>query len=115
MGPKPIQDVAPPRPQMTPIMHSAVSEPPSGPELVGDIPVHAPEATPAAPSNPDNSFIVSEAKNPNKPTSAPQPAIANMQKPASATKPKPTAAVFFAFVAIICMSVGAYLKFLVDS
>lgn len=116
MGPKPIQDIAPPQAANQP------PEPPSGPEIVGDIPVRAPSqqaTTPQEPvesKNPDPSFIVSdnhsETKKPGK-----QLPVADKKdngKPKD-SKPKPTLAIVIALLAAICLAAGAYLKFLANN
>ncbi len=107
MGPKPIQDVTPP-PQAT----SPAAEPPSGPEIVGDIPVQAPighasDDQKLQPSkNDDTSFIVPD-------THLPAAINKDSQKPkSSGAKPKPTLAIMLAVLAVICLAAGAYLKFL---
>jgi len=99
MEPKPIQDVAPP---------------PSGPEVVGDIPVRPPaeqinnEQRPQ-PSNDDSSFIV--------PATPLPPAInKDNQKPkAKDSEPKPTLVIVVIVLAVICLAAGAYLKFLANN
>lgn len=109
MGPKPIQDVVPP-----PSATSPVAEPPSGPEIIGDIPVRAPvghasdEQKPPLAKDDDSSFIVS---------ANPLPAAINKdsQKPKIRNaKPKPTLVIVLAGLATICLAAGAYLKFLVN-
>lgn len=116
MGPKPIQDIAPPR------AINSSAEPPSGPEIVDDIPVRVPsqQATtaegPVESKNNDSSFIISnnqpEAKKPDAPV-----LVADKKdkiKPKNA-KPKPTLAIVIALLATICLAAGVYLKFLSNS
>ncbi|MEK7096043.1 MAG: hypothetical protein AAB896_02015 [Patescibacteria group bacterium] len=96
MGPKPIQDVTPP---------------PSGPEIVGSIPVRAPTEQARSAEKPlplkddDSSFIV-----PATPASA---AVNrnNENTQTKTSKPKPTLAIVVTLLAIICLAGGAYLKF----
>ena len=109
MGPKPIKNVVPP-----PSATSLVAEPPSGPEIIGDIPVRAPvghasdEQKPPLAKDDDSSFIVSA-----KPV--PVAAGKDNQKPkAKDSKPKPTLAIVLAVLATICLAAGAYLKFLAN-
>lgn len=109
MGPKPIQDVAPP-PRAT----GSPAEPASGPEIVGNIPVRAPAESasdgqePQPSKDDDSSFIV-----PTTPISA---AInKDKQKPKNKdSKPKPTLAIVVAVLATACLTGGAYLKFFSD-
>ena len=100
MGPKLVQDVAPPK---TP--GAAAPELPSGPELVNDIPVRA-QANPA-----------SQLGNQNGTQSASLPPAADKksaQGPNPAAKSKPTAAILFALLAVISLAAGAYLQFLAN-
>lgn len=106
MGSKPIQDVAPPSRATSP-----PAEPPSGPEIVSDIPVRAPAEQAQdgqkqqSSIDDDSSFIV--------PTTPLPTAINNAnQKPKiKNAKPKPVLAITVAMLAIICLAAGAYLKF----
>lgn len=108
MGPKPIQDVAPP-----PQAANQPSEPLSGPEIVGDIPVRAPtqqardeQSQPAKEG--DSSFIVS----------APPTLATDKDKEKPKTKeaqPKPILAIVVAALAAICLAAGAYLKFFANN
>ena len=104
MGPKPIQDIAPPS-RTT----NLPTEPPSGPEIIGDIPVRASveqtsnEQKPQPSKNDDSSFIV--------PATPLPPAINkdNQKLKTKDSKPKPTLAIVVAILAIICLAAGAYL------
>lgn len=106
MGPKPIQDVAPP-----PRAASLPAEPPSGPEIVGDIPVRASaqqtteEQQPQSSKNDDSSFII--------PAASPPAAINkdNQKLRNKDSKPRPTLAIVVTLLAVICVAAGAYLKY----
>lgn len=113
MEPKPIQDVAPPKSQAAPPVPKPMAEPMAGPEVVNNIPVHAPTAPAPQAANPDKSFIVSEAANQTKTNNLPQPPAAsyNAQKAIPKVKTRPTAVIFIATLAVICIAAGAYLKF----
>ncbi|MBI1952420.1 hypothetical protein HYS42_01695 [Candidatus Saccharibacteria bacterium] len=104
MGPKPIQDVAPP--QGT---NNLPVEPRSDPEIVDQIPVRAPTSQAGStgestrPNNDDLSFIV--------PT-APVPSATNKDNIKSkASKPRPALAIVVAVLALACLAAGAYFKF----
>ena len=100
MGPKPIQDVAPPT---------------SGPEIVGDIPVRVSAEQPHADERPLT------AKDDNLSPIAPAtllPTTTDKDKEKSKnkdTKLKPTLAIVVAVLAIICLSGGVYLRFFSSS
>lgn len=106
MGPKPIQDVAPPAAANT------ATGPPSGPEIVGDIPVQAPAQQaavaeePVKPKDDDSSFIV-----PATPVSS---ATGKDKIKSKVSKPKPALAIIVAVAALICLAVGAYLKYFIN-
>ncbi len=109
MGPKPIQDIAPPS-RAT----SAPAEPLSGPEIVNDIPVRAPAEQAQdgqkqqSSIDDDSSFIVPATPLPTAINNASQkPKIKN-------SKPKPTLAIVVALLAIICLAAGVYLKFFIN-
>ena len=110
MGTKPIQDVAPPKVPDTPAPES-----PSGPELVSDIPVRAPANPAPLLGSQNSSYIVSEDKQPDENQNPSLPPVADKKdtkSPNTAAKAKPTAAIFFALLAVIFLAVGAYLQFL---
>ncbi|MBI2009535.1 hypothetical protein HYS84_04000, partial [Candidatus Saccharibacteria bacterium] len=65
--------------------------------------------------NQNSSFIVSENKQPDENQNLSLPPAANkknVQSPNPAAKAKPTAAIFFALLAVIFLVAGAYLQFL---
>ena len=99
MGPKPIQDVALPKAPDT-----QVPESPSGPELIRDIPVRVPAYSAAQLDNQNNNSQ-------NTPL-LPAADEKSVQGPKPAAKSKPTAAIFFALLAVIFLAAGAYLQFL---
>lgn len=106
MGPKSIQDVAPPS-QAT----NSPAEPPVAPEIVADIPVRAPGQQPASDDQ------ASQPKDNGPQTTAfanPLSAAVkeDKQKPkTNAGKSQPTLAIAVALLAVICLAAGAYLKF----
>lgn len=104
MGPKPIQDIAPPS-----LASGSPAEPRPEPELVSDVPVRTPAAQASdgqksqEPIDDDSSFIVPEA---------PVPAANGKDKIKSKnSKPRPALAIAVAIAALICLAIGAYLKF----
>ncbi len=119
MEPKPIQDVIPPKapiPQAPPAS-MATAPPPSGPELVGNIPVRLPSEERVAeqatrPQDHDSSFIIEEEK---KPGNLPMADKKDNAKPKTVQgKPKPVAAIVVAMAAVICLAAGAYFEFLAN-
>jgi len=110
MGPKPIQDVAPPSQAA-----SSPAEPLSGPELVNDIPVRAVTMQPSssqepAPSKDDDTSFIDPA------ASLPVAAKNDKQRPKTKdAKSKPTLATAVAVLAAVCLAAGAYLKFFSNS
>ena len=116
MEPKPIQDVVPPKAPM-PQAVPAPSQPPSGPELVGNIPVRLPSEKRVAeqaakPQDHNSSFIIEEEK---KPGSLPATNKKDSAKPKAAHGPqKPVAATLVAIAAVICLATGAYFEFLAN-
>ncbi|OVE79471.1 hypothetical protein BVY00_00325 [bacterium G20] len=112
MEPKPIQDVVPPKapiPQAPPAS-TAAAPPPSGPELVSDIPVRAP----AGDSVGEQQAVESQDHEEKKPGALPIAAKKDGTKPAGQRKPKPVAAIVVATAAVICLVAGAYFQFLAN-
>ena len=110
MGPKPIQDVALPK---KPSQSVASQESGSSPELVNNIPVRAPSSQATLSNAPATSFIISEEKKPVIPQAPDQAKNTGASENKSA-KPKPTAAILLAAVALICLAIGAYLSLLAN-
>ncbi len=117
---KPIQDIA-----SLPARSKAPAQPtemPSEPEIVSDIPVRAPVAQPdvndEVPKTPksDSDFILSDnPKEANKPNVTLEATIQKAKPKAKDARPKPMFAIAVAAIAVVCLAVGAYLKFVSGS
>lgn len=116
MGPKPIQDVAPPRPA------KGTTEPPAGPEIVHDIPVRQPTQNANYGEGPlpgggdqSPSFIESiHVPEVNKP-GLQVPHLDRSPKDKAGSKPKtkksrPVLATMVFLAALVCLAAGTYLK-----
>lgn len=123
MRPKSIQDITSFKKRDTAIATKAQSqlidkvEEPPGPEFVGNIPVRTQANLTESPSIIHNSFVIAEEKiQPS--TLNPVPVGTSSNNPPNLSKPakqKPTAAVLFAGLAIICFAIGGYLIFLAEA
>lgn len=114
MGPKPIQDVAWPKAKTTEVL--------SGPELVHDIPVRQPLSTDLVSdddSKPGNGFVLEskndEADKPRPVTQLPfvskKDLVGSAASSSKPTTPKPVLASLVFVAALVCLAIGAYLKF----